>query len=228
MHAVLGKRLNSIPSEVSDTRSVAIGTYHGLDFGLVIHKHGMPEVYLQGELVRHDTVARDAGPRAVLNALSQVIDSYPMQAAKARQELGIAQGQLRDYEARISKPFAHDAYPEELTGLRDQLKAGLAEKKEEGAPEAAEVAEKIKALRATNTIEAAPERMKAVRKATAEVPARIKRQAAEEPQVVEELAALPPAEEPTPIIVPIQVAAARSTKPEWRAREMRRTGERNR
>ena len=45
----------------------------------------------------------------------------------ARQDLAIAEGQLRDYEARLGRPFAHDAYLSELTGLRDQLKAGLSQ-----------------------------------------------------------------------------------------------------
>ena len=35
------------------------------------------------------------------------------------------QGQLRDYEARLGQPFAHDAYLAELTSLRDQLKLSL-------------------------------------------------------------------------------------------------------
>ena len=42
------------------------------------------------------------------------------------QDLAIAEGQLRDYEARLGSPFPHDAYLTELTQLRDQLKAGLA------------------------------------------------------------------------------------------------------
>ena len=49
------------------------------------------------------------------------------QTATARQDLAIAEGQLRDYQARLGKPFPHDAYLSELTSLRDQLKAGLSE-----------------------------------------------------------------------------------------------------
>ena len=52
--------------------------------------------------------------------------------------------------------FSHDAYLTELTGLRDQLKAGLSASshqadKEEG-PSASDLAEKIKALKAANSI----------------------------------------------------------------------------
>ena len=46
---------------------------------------------------------------------------------RTRQDLAIAEAQLRDYQARLGKPFAHDAYLAELTGLRDQLKAGLSQ-----------------------------------------------------------------------------------------------------
>jgi hypothetical protein len=45
--------------------------------------------------------------------------------AHAKQDLSIAEAQLRDYEARLGKPFQHDANLTELTALRDQLKAGL-------------------------------------------------------------------------------------------------------
>ena len=76
----------------------------------------------------------------------------------------------------------HDAYLAELTGLRDQLKAGLSANshqpdKEEG-PSAAELADKIKALKAINTIEVAPQRARQ-KHSTAEEPitARIRRRA---------------------------------------------------
>ena len=46
-------------------------------------------------------------------------------ATRVRQDLAIAEAQLRDYQARLGTPFPHDAYLAELTGLRDQLKAGL-------------------------------------------------------------------------------------------------------
>ena len=61
--AVLGKRLNGLPAEVSETRTVKLGTYHGLEFGIIIHRFGAPEAYLHGEIVRRGDLARDAGPR---------------------------------------------------------------------------------------------------------------------------------------------------------------------
>ena len=107
-------------------------------------------------------LSRDPGPRAVLNALDRLADTYEAQGATARKDLAIAEGQLRDYQARLGREFTHEAYLTELTALRDQLKAGLSDAKPEPgvdpAPPVAELAERIKALRAAHTIEAPPQR----------------------------------------------------------------------
>ena len=65
-------------------------------------------------------------PRAagVLNALGRLANRYGSDWDRVRQDLGIAESQLRDYQARLGKPFNHDAYLSELTTLRDLLKAG--------------------------------------------------------------------------------------------------------
>ena len=90
--------------------------------------------------------------------------SYGTECDRVRQELTIAESQLRDYQARLGAPFLHDAYLSELTELRDQLKAGLAGKTPEPAsdspPSTAELAEKIKALKAAHSIEATPQRIR--------------------------------------------------------------------
>ena len=125
--AILGNRLNGIPDATHDTRRVPLGTYHGLAFGIELHPYGGPEVFLEGEITRHGPLARDAGPRTVVNALDRLIGTYEAQADTARQDLAISQGQLRDYEARLGKPIAHDAYRAELTALRDQLRSGLSD-----------------------------------------------------------------------------------------------------
>ncbi len=172
--AVLGNRLKSLPDAVHETRRVALGSYRGLEFGMMLHPLGAPEAFLEGETVRHGSLSRDPGPRAVLNALDRLADSYEAQAATARQDLAIAEGQLRDYDARLGKPFAHDAYMSELTGLRDQLKAGLSgATPEPGAqplPPAHETADQIKALKAAHRIEPAPQRHSARSLSTAEEP----------------------------------------------------------
>jgi hypothetical protein len=124
---VLGNRLKALPAEVHEIRRFPLSTYQGLTFGIILHTYAAPEVYLEGQAARHGNLARDAGPRAVMNALDRIIGTYPSQLATARPELGIAEGQCRDYQARLGKPFAYDAYLAELTRLRDQLKAALSE-----------------------------------------------------------------------------------------------------
>jgi len=175
---VLGHRLDALPDAVRDTKQFPLGRYRGLDFGVVLHSGGAADVFLEGKVLRHGMLSRDhRGPRAVLNALDRLASSYSQQVETARQELMIAEGQRRDHEARIGRAFLHDAYMRELTDLRDQLKAGLSQATPEpGSPSVAELAERIKTLKAAHTIEAAPERT-APRRVAAETPvtARIRR-----------------------------------------------------
>ena len=84
------------------------------------------------------------------------------------------------HQARLGKPFRRDAYLSELTTLRDQLKAGLSgtahQPEGEDGPSVSEISERIKTLKAANTIEATHERV-GKRRASAEEPvtARIRR-----------------------------------------------------
>jgi len=103
------------------------------------------------------------GPREVLNALERLAGGYGPECDRVQRDLGIAESQLRDYQARLGKPFPHDDYTSELTTLRNQLKAGLSGAaqepgKEEG-PSVSELAERIKALKAANNVEATPQRI---------------------------------------------------------------------
>ena len=95
-------------------------------------RHGPQSAVVAGSVSRRrddarlDTLSRDHhGPRAVLNALERLANAYGSECARVKQDLSIAESQLRDYQARLGKPFLHDAYLTELTSLRDQLKAGL-------------------------------------------------------------------------------------------------------
>jgi hypothetical protein len=116
-------------------------------------------------MTRQTTLSREyQGPRAVLNALERLADAYGSDCVRVRQDLAIAEAQLRDYQARLGTPFTLDAYLSELTSLRDQFKAGLSAMahepgKEEGAS-VSELAERIKALKAAHSIEAAPQRVR--------------------------------------------------------------------
>jgi hypothetical protein len=179
----LARQLNAIPDKTHETRRYPLGTYHGLTFGIVVNPLGNPDAYLEGATTRHAMIARDAGPRAVLNALGRLADAYPAQIEKARQDLAIAEGQLRDHQARLGQPFAHETYFTELSDLRDRLKAGLSQvTPEPGSTPVAELAERIKSLKSAHTIDAAPERT-APRRIVAEEPvtARIRRRHVQQP-----------------------------------------------
>jgi N12 class adenine-specific DNA methylase len=161
--SVLGERLFSLPPRVSQRHPVVLGDYRGLAFGIILYPHFPPEVFLEGALMRCDTLSRDHhGPRAVLNALERLAGSYDADAARARQELAIAEAQLRDYQLRFGKQFFHDAYIAELTALRDALKALLsgasATQAGETGPRMGEIVDRIKTLRAKQTIDALPQR----------------------------------------------------------------------
>ncbi len=97
-------------------------------FGLILYPHSNPDLYLEGAATRQDTFAQERpGPRAVLNALERLMDSYPSECAAVQQNLEIAQTQLHDYQARVGAPFPHDLYRARLTILRDLLKFGLSD-----------------------------------------------------------------------------------------------------
>jgi hypothetical protein len=188
---ILARRLDALPVGVRETTRIPLGRYRGLRFGIALHGNNAADAYLEGATTRHAMLSRDhRGPRAVLNALDRLAGSYGEQLATARRDLEIAEGQLRDYEARLGVPFAHDAYLGELTRLRDQLKAALSGATPEAPatsagqvqaappPPAAEIAEGIKALKSAHTIEAAPERPRARTGSAAEaITTRIRRRA---------------------------------------------------
>ncbi len=179
--AALADQIDRLPRNVRETTRVPIGTYRGLRFGMVMHPQFPPDVYLEGAITRLSTLSRDhQGPRAVLNALERLATGYGSECVRVRQDLAIAESQLRDYRERLGKPFAHDTYLSELTSLRDQLKAGLSatahDPSNQNGPTVSELAERIKALKAANTIETTPQRVQR-KQAAAEEPitARIRR-----------------------------------------------------
>jgi hypothetical protein len=162
--AVLAGQLDSLPQNVRETTRVTLGIYRGLRFGIVLHTEFPPDVYLEGAITRQSSLSREhQGPRAVLNALERLAGGYAPECDRIRQDLAIAESQLRDYQARLGAPFLHDGYLSELTALRDQLKAGLSGKTPEPGsepPSVSELAERIKALKAAHNIEATPQRVR--------------------------------------------------------------------
>jgi hypothetical protein len=120
-------------------------------------------VYLEGAIMRQSMRSREhRGPRAVLNVPERLAGGYGSECERVRKDLGIAGSQLRDYQARLGKPFLHDAHLSELTSLREQLKAGLSAtahvQDDESGPSVSELAGKIKALKAADSIESTPQR----------------------------------------------------------------------
>jgi N12 class adenine-specific DNA methylase/SAM-dependent methyltransferase len=161
---ILGHRLDDLPKSVWGTRRVPLGTYRGLRFGMVLHPQFAPEIYLEGVSIQQSMLSRDHhGPRAILNAVERLADGYGSKCESSRQELAVAETQLRDYEARIGVPFRHEAYLAELTALRDRLKVGLSglppETNGESQVTVADLAKRINALKTAHAVEATPERV---------------------------------------------------------------------
>ena len=155
--AVLTNALARVPDQVINPRQFPLGRYCGLTFGIERYPGGGVDVYLEGQAMRRDQLSRESqGARAVLNALARIADSYEDVRGSVRRDRSLAAQQLTDYQARLGKVFAHATYQDELTGLRDRLKAALSDTPKEGEPTAAELAESIKTLRASHTVEAAP------------------------------------------------------------------------
>ncbi len=176
----LGASLDALPEHMTSLRRFELGIYRGLRFGIILHPMFAPEIYLEGSITRQSMLSKDhPGPRAILNAVERLVNSYGSHCDTARQDLAIAEAQLRDYQSRLGVPFPHESYLSELAALRDQLKAGLSHATPEldGAPMlVSEVAEKIKALKATHTVEATPQRTgKRTSSAEEPVTARIRR-----------------------------------------------------
>jgi len=172
--AALAERLDSLPNNVREKTRLPLGTYRGLRFGLVLHSQWPPEVYLEGTTTRFDTLSREHhGPRAILNALERLASAYGSECTRLQQDLSIAESQLRDYNARLGKPFIHETYHAQLAALRDQLKTclsgGSQDTESESAASVSELAKLIKDLKTQQSIESAPQRMGQSR-LSAEVP----------------------------------------------------------
>ncbi len=171
---VLGKWLDSVPEYVRETRRHLLGIFRGLRFGLVLHSQFAPDLYLEGATTRQSMLSREHhGPRAILNAAERLVSGYGSECARVRQDLVIAEAQLRDYQARLGLPFLHESYLSQLTAFRDHLKAVLSGANPEPGTEPrssiSELTEQIKAFKAANTIEATPERL-GKRRSSAEEP----------------------------------------------------------
>jgi N12 class adenine-specific DNA methylase len=207
----LAGKLDSLPQNVRHPTRAALGIFRGLKFGIVVEPHFPPSVFLEGKGFRQTSLSREhQGPRAVLNALDRLANSFKSDCDRIRHDLAIAEAQLRDYQARLGQAFPHEAYLSELTGLRDQLKAGLsataASLPDDQRPNTSTLADRIKALKSSHAIEPAPERAPHAQ-AAAEVPVttRIRRR-------IEALPVFVSTTDPTP--APRAVPTVRSELPD--------------
>jgi hypothetical protein len=170
---LLATRLQALPTIIHEPRAVPLGHYRGLRFGLDLHPHDAPRVYVQGATTRFATLSREFhGARAILNAVERIVQQYDAERSKTRQDLAIAEGQQRDYQARLGAEFAHEGYRFHLKELRDQLEKALSATEKtpenEALPPVGELVARIKALSEANTVESAPERSANRRAATIE------------------------------------------------------------
>jgi hypothetical protein len=77
---------------------------------------------------------------------------------------------VKDFESRLGAAFAHETYLQELSALREQLRIVLSDVAPKEGELPADIAARIKALRAGQAVEAAPERLGQRGVATAEEP----------------------------------------------------------
>src|SRR5205807_9776174 len=114
----LSSRLDALPRNVRETCRIPLGVYRGLRFGMVLHPQFSPDVYLEGTTTRQSMLSREHhGPRAVLNAVERLASGYGSECARVRQDLAIAESQLRDYQARLGAPFPHESYLSQFTAV---------------------------------------------------------------------------------------------------------------
>jgi hypothetical protein len=175
----LSDRLDTLPLSVSESRYIDLGTYRGLKFGVVLHPLSHPDLYLQGDTVRHADIRRDARGLAVMNALNRLARGYEEAAESTRQELALAESQLGDFQTRQGAAFTHESYLKELSALRERLRVALSGVEAKEGESAAEIAGRIKGLRSQNSVEPAPEREAKAIAAEEPVTARIRRRAGE-------------------------------------------------
>ena len=175
----MANHLDSLPLHVRALQQISLGIYRGLDFGLVLHPQFTPEVYLAGAIVRQSMLSHH-GPRAVLNAAERLANGYGDELDRVRQDVDIAQSQLRDYQVSLGKNFPHEAVLSELVALRDRLKAclsGRAPEPDAKSPSSiSELAKQINTLKAANTLATRAEHVGKCRSSAEEpITARIRR-----------------------------------------------------
>ena len=222
--SALSGRLDTLPPSVREPTRIPLGTFRGLRFGLILNPSFPPDVYLEGVMTRTYGLSKEhQGPRAVLNSLDRLANSFSGEIQRIAQDREIARSQLRDYQARLGNEFTHEHYLNELTSLRDQLKAGLTSRVNEAeakeGPTVSEIAEKVKTLKAANTVEAsAPRGPRKVTTAEEPIAARIRRRQETAVEIEDEQCDHPPISlEKHPITFQERILRERYLNGDWQS-----------
>ena len=152
----------TLPEQVRDPRSIALGHYRGLVASLRLYPFHAPDVALEGRCLRLGSLAKNAGPLAILNALERLAGSSDGEQASLRRDLQVARAQLADYETRRDQPFAHEDYLAALTSWRLHLARALQDETPAViGPQLplAVIIDALKGLRSAHSIEPAPQRL---------------------------------------------------------------------
>jgi N12 class adenine-specific DNA methylase len=151
----LDQRLERLPSKVVEPKTIPLGTWNGLECGIVLRPGNHPDAYLTGAGTRCIRLnAAKPGPRAILNGFERLAESLAPETSKLTQEISIASSQLNDYGNRLDQTFPHEAYQSQLMALRDALKDQLSNSANPDLPPAAELSEQIKLLKANHVPDA--------------------------------------------------------------------------
>src|SRR5262249_34143221 len=153
--APLGAVLESVPARVPETRRFPLGVYRGLEFGLMVHPHFPPDIYLEGTTAFQSGLLREHhGPRAIFNALERLAGNYETECDRIKRDISVAESQLHDYQKRFGMPFEEVDFFAQLARLRDLLKLSLSDADDKtGTASPAEVAAQINRLRASHSAE---------------------------------------------------------------------------
>jgi hypothetical protein len=108
----LSARLEQLPSWVDAATRIPLGNFRGLSFGMVLRPGFPPDAFLQGKSTLSTIFAKQRpGPRAVMNGLHALAGNCAIEANSVGQRIDIAEGQLRDYAARIRIRKRQQAVP---------------------------------------------------------------------------------------------------------------------
>lgn len=123
---LLQSRLESLPARSNSHSHAEIGEYRGLRFGLDVTPYGASDVFIEGAIRRTTPLSKDnTGPRAFLNAMKRILDTYDERIKEANASVTLLSKQLEDLRNHAGASFAHEDRISRLTALRDQLKQSL-------------------------------------------------------------------------------------------------------